>query len=50
MIKKLTFLTCPRNDGSVKLSVYPTIPVEKTTSPLTGVSAPKEMPKFYDNE
>lgn len=36
--------TCPRNEGSVKLSVYPTIPVENTTSPLTGFSAPNEIP------
>ncbi len=35
---------CPRNDGSVSDSGYPTIPVVKTTSPNFRVAAPKPTP------
>ncbi len=34
----------PRNDGSVRDSGYPTMPVVKTTSPNFRVAAPKPIP------
>ena len=37
-------ITCPLNEGSVSASVYPVMPVEKTTSPFTGFSAPNDVP------
>ena len=43
-VREESGFTCPRYEGSVKLSVYPTMPVENTTSPLTGFSAPKDIP------
>ena len=41
---RIVYETHPRKEGSVRASGYPTIPVENTSSPLTGDSAPKEYP------
>ena len=39
---------CLAYDGSVNASVYPTIPVWKTASPLVDLSAPKAYPSHID--
>ena len=37
----------PAYEGSVNDSGYPTIPVLKTTSPLTDFVAPNDIPLFF---